>query len=89
MPPVIMDCGLAPAKSALAALEVCPRSAGVGPDARDASVAVCPKASARRCGRSASHSAGVAATAFCSAGSAADKIAGERLRPKRKTAMIV
>jgi regulator of RNase E activity RraA len=37
----------------------------------------------------ASHSAGVAATAFCSGRSAAAKIAGERLRAKRKTAMIV
>jgi hypothetical protein len=36
----------------------------------------------------ASHSAGVAATAFCSGRSAAAKIAGERLRAKRKTAMI-
>ena len=59
------------------------------PRRRDASVAVCPKASARRWRRSASHSAGVAATAFCSAGSAANKIAGERLRLNRKTAMIV
>ena len=36
----------------------------------------------------ASHSAGVAATAFCSGRSAAAEIAGERLRAKRKTAMI-
>jgi len=84
---VCMDCGLAPVKSALATLGVCPRSAEVGPDAcRAASER---RASARRCRRSASHSAGVAATAFCSAGSAANKIAGERLRLKRKTAMIV
>ena len=79
-----MDFGLAPAKSALAALGV--RSA----QPRDASFAVCPReASARRCGRSASHSAGVAATAFWSDDSIAGKIATERLRAKRKTAMIV
>jgi hypothetical protein len=67
-------------------LGVCPRSAEVGPDAcRAASER---RASARRSRRSTSHSAGVAATAFCSAGSAANKIAGERLRAKRKTAMI-
>jgi hypothetical protein len=60
------------------------------PAAPRASVAVCPReASSCRGERSASHSAGVAATAFCPVGSAADKIAGERLRPKRKTAMIV
>jgi hypothetical protein len=35
------------------------------------------------------HSAGVAATAFSFEGSTADKIAADRLRPKRKTATIV
>jgi hypothetical protein len=60
------------------------------PQPRDARVAVCPReASACRGERSASHSAGVAATAFCSDDSTADKIAAERLRAKRKTAMIV
>ena len=56
---------------------------------RSAEVGPIPAAPRRERRGVASHSAGVAATAFCPVGSAADKIVGERLRPKRKTAMIV
>jgi hypothetical protein len=71
---------------------VCTTSAEVDPNARSTATRASRCARGRRRHAEAkppvSHSAGVAATALCSAGSAADRIIGERLRAKRKTAMI-